>query len=68
MSIRLNAEVLDKARAAHGFTSDEQLAVHIGMSGAALRNLRNGRSAPSVATLVKLRTLTGQPLDSMVIV
>ena len=67
MSIRLDPSALDDARTLHGFTSDERLAAAIGMSGTAIRNLRHGRTSPSVATLVRLRRLTGRPLDGLVI-
>lgn len=67
MSIRLDPSALDDARTLHGFTSDERLAAAIDMSGTAIRNLRHGRTSPSVATLVRLRRLTGRPLDGLVI-
>ena len=67
MSIRLDPSALDDARNLHGFTSDERLAAAIDMSGTAIRNLRHGRTSPSVETLVRLRRLTGRPLDGMVI-
>ena len=67
MSIRLDPSALDDARNLHGFTSDERLAAAIDMSGTAIRNLRHGRTSPSVATLVRLRRLTGRPLDGLVI-
>ena len=66
MSIRLNPDVLDQAREMHGFTSDERLAAEIGMSGGAIRNLRHGHSEPTVRTLVKLRKLTGIPLEALI--
>ena len=67
MSIRLDPSALDDARTLHGFTSDERLAAAIDMSGTAIRNLRHGRTSPSVATLVRLRRLTGRPLDGLVV-
>ena len=67
MSIRLEPSALDDARALQGFTSDERLAAAIDMSGTAIRNLRHGRTSPRVATLVRLRRLTGRPLDGLVI-
>ena len=67
MSIRLDPSALDDARSLHGFTSDERLAAAIDMSGTAIRNLRHGRTSPSVATLVRLRRLTGRPLDGLVV-
>ena len=67
MSIRLDPSALDDARALHGFTSDERLAAALDMSGTAIRNLRHGRTSPSVATLVRLRRLTGRTLDGLVV-
>ncbi|MCT1719326.1 MULTISPECIES: helix-turn-helix domain-containing protein [Corynebacterium] len=63
----LDPSVLDDARRLGGYTSDEKLAAAIGMTGTAVRNLRHGRSSPSVATLVKLRSISGRPLDGMLI-
>lgn len=63
----LGPSVLDDARRLGGYTSDEKLAAAIGMTGTAVRNLRHGRSSPSVATLVKLRSISGRPLDGMLI-
>lgn len=66
MPYLLDATVLDDARKLGGFTSDEKLANHIGMSSSAIRNLRSGRSEPSIATLAKLRAVTGRSFDGMV--
>lgn len=63
---RLKSSALDQARKLHGFTSDDQLAAAIGMSGSAIRSLRHGRTSPSVATLFKLRQLTGIPVEALV--
>lgn len=63
---RLNEAALDQARKLHALTSDEKLASVLGMSGTAVRNLRKGRSSPSVATLFKLRELTGIPIEALV--
>nr|DAK57357.1 MAG TPA: helix-turn-helix domain protein [Caudoviricetes sp.] len=63
---RLNESALDQARKLHGLTSDEKLAAVLGMSGTAVRNLRKGRSSPSVVTLFKLRELTGIPIEALV--
>lgn len=65
--IRLDPTALDDARQLHDLTSDEKLAAAIGMTGVSIRNLRHGRTSPSVATLVKLRKLTGRPLDGLII-
>lgn len=63
----LNPSVLDQARTLHGFTSDEKLAAAIDMSGTAIRNLRHGRTSPSIATLMKLRKLTGIPVEALIV-
>lgn len=62
----LKPEVLDEARRINGFSSDEKLAAAIDMSGAAIRNMRHGRTSPLVGTLMKLRKLTGIPLEAMI--
>lgn len=64
---RINPDALDEAREMHGLTSDEKLAASLGMSATAIRNLRKGESSPSVATLVKLRKLTGIPLEALIV-
>lgn len=63
----LDPTVLDDARTLTGATSDEKLAPFLGLTGVTVRNLRHGRSTPSVATLVKLRSITGRPLDGLII-
>lgn len=63
----LKPEVLDEARKINGFTSDDKLAAAMDMSGAAIRNLRHGRTSPLVGTLMKLRKLTGIPLEAMIV-
>ena len=63
---RISPAALDEARRMHGLTSDEKLAAALGMSATAIRNLRRGESSPSVATLVKLRKLTGIPLEALI--
>lgn len=65
--IRLNPAVLDRARELKGFTSDEQLAVELGMSGATIRNLRHGRTAPTIATALKIGRLAGVPLEGFLV-
>ena len=65
--ICLDPTALDDARVQHGITSDEKLAAALGLTGTTIRNLRSGRSTPSTATLVKLRSLTGRPLDGLII-
>lgn len=64
---RLNPNVLDRARELNGFTSDEKLGAEIGVSGTTVRNWRHGRGTPSIQRLMQLRTLTGLPLDSLLI-
>lgn len=65
--IRLKASALDDARRLLGVSSDERLAAQIEMSSTAIRNLRAGRSAPSVGTLVKLRKVTGIPFEALIV-
>lgn len=64
--IRLNPEVLDKAIEVTGSRSDDQLGqAFLDLTGATIRSYRAGRSAPSLATLMKLKRITGIPLDRM---
>ena len=64
---RLDPHVLDEARRLHGLTSDEKLAHEIEMSGTSIRDLRQARTGPTVGTLMKLRKLTGLPLEAMIL-
>lgn len=64
---RLNPSALDQARKLHSFTSDEKLAAAMDMTGTSIRNLRHGRTSPSVATLMKLRKLTGIPMEALIV-
>lgn len=64
--IRVKETVLDQARELHGFTSDEKLAAALGMSGTAVRNLRHGKSAPRITTLLSLQKLTGIPIEGLI--
>lgn len=63
----LKPSALDKARSIHGLTSDEKLAAAMNMSGTSIRNLRHGRTSPTVETLMKLRKLTDLPLEAMLV-
>lgn len=65
--IRINPAVLNRARELKGFTSDEQLAVELGMSGAAIRNLRHGRTAPTIATALKIARFAGVPIEGLLV-
>lgn len=65
--IRLNPEVIDKAIEVTGSRSDDQLGqAFLDLTGATIRNYRAGRSAPSIVTLMRLKQITGIPLDRMV--
>ena len=65
--IRLNPAVLDKAIELTGARSDDQLGqAFLNLTGATIRNYRAGKSAPSIVTLMRLKQLTGIPLDRMV--
>ena len=64
--IRLNSKVLDRAKELTGSRSDDQLGLaFLNLTGATIRNYRAGRSAPSVVTLMRLKEITGMPLDQM---
>lgn len=63
--IRIRAEALDQAREMHGFSSDEKLAAALELSSTSVRNLRKGRSSPSISTLLRLRKLTGIPIEAL---
>lgn len=66
--IRLDPQVLDKARELTGSRSDDQLGqAFLNLTGVTVRNYRAGKSLPTVVTLARLRELTGIPLDRMVI-
>lgn len=67
MGIRLNPDVLDAARRIDGLTSDEQLGSAIGKTGHTIRSWRKGSTAPNIAALMRLKQITGWPLDRMVI-
>lgn len=64
--IRLDPEVLDATREIYHLSSDEKLANKLGISGSTVANLRSGRTAPTIATLMAIKKATGRPLDSLV--
>lgn len=64
---QLNPDVLDKAISITGARSDDQLGqAFLNLTGATIRNYRAGKSAPTIATLMRLKQITGIPLDSMI--
>lgn len=63
---RLNPNVLDDAKTRWGL-SDARLADRLGISPNTLIRYRRGDSEPSLTVMVKLRSLTGWPLDGLVI-
>lgn len=67
MDIRINPDVLDAARHIDGLTSDEQLGGAIGKTGHTIRSWRSGKTAPNIAALMRLKQITGWPLDRMVV-
>lgn len=67
MAYILDPAVIDDARRKGGFTSDDKLAAAIDSSGATIRYLRKGRRTPSIATLMKLRDISGWWLEDMII-
>lgn len=65
--VRLNPKVLDRAIELTGSRSDDQLGqAFLNLTGMTLRNYRSGKSTPSIATLMRLKKITGMPLDQMV--
>lgn len=64
---RLNPYALDDAKTRWGLTSDARLAHRLGIDPRTLARYRSGEQEPSVRILVKLRALTGWPLDGLVI-
>lgn len=65
--IRIKASVLDQARKLHGLTSDEQLGAELGLSGTTVRNLRHGRTSPTLATVLKISRLAGVPIEGLIV-
>jgi len=65
--IRIDPTVLDDARRICGLTSDEQLGVQIGRTGATVRSLRKGLTSSSITDLMELKRITGRTLDNLVI-
>lgn len=66
--IRLNPKILDRAKELTGSRSDDQLGqAFLNLTGATIRNYRNGKSLPTVVTLARLRELTGMPMDQMIL-
>lgn len=65
--IRLDPAVLDAARRIDGLTSDEQLGAALGKTGHTVRSWRSGVTAPNIAALMRLKQITGWPLDRMVV-
>ncbi|CAM5402659.1 helix-turn-helix domain-containing protein [Corynebacterium variabile] len=66
MAVRLNPHVLDDARDRWGLTSDARLAAKLGVAPGTVGHLRKGDTEPTVRVLLKLRALTGWPLDGLV--
>lgn len=66
MIYRLNQEVVDKALELTGAKSEIQLAYgFLFISDGTLRNYLNGKTSPNLATLMRLKNITGIPLDRM---
>lgn len=66
MFYRLDPAVLDRAKQVTSATSDEQLGQQfLTKTGSTVRNYRTGKTAPDVVTLMRLREITGIPLDQM---
>lgn len=68
MDIRLDATVLDIALQATGARGDEALGqIYLGRTGSTVRSYRRGETVPPISVLVRLRHLTGWPIDRMII-
>ncbi|CAB0543008.1 hypothetical protein CIP107527_00694 [Corynebacterium diphtheriae] len=66
--VRLNPIVLDKAKELTGARSDDQLGqAFLNLTGTTIRAYRSGKSNPNIITIMRLKQLTGIPLDQMVI-
>lgn len=66
--IRLDPEVLDRARYVLGLSSDYELAEYIGRTPACVSNWRRGRNAPGLQDLVTLQKITGCPYGEMLLI
>lgn len=64
---RLNPYVLDDAKTRWGLTTDARLADRLDVDPRTLARYRSGAQEPPVKILVRLRALTGWPLDGLVI-
>lgn len=58
MNFKIRPQVLDKIRADHGYTSDQELADALGLAPGTVQRLRAG-ACPSVPTLVKILDVAG---------
>ncbi|MBC3186395.1 transcriptional regulator [Corynebacterium sp. zg-331] len=68
MEYRLDPTVLDHAKAASGARSDEQLGqMFLYKTGETVRKWRRGATNPDVVSLMRLKNITGRPLDTMMI-
>lgn len=68
MNYRLRPAVLDIARDKTGSESDEQLGQnHLRKTGSTIRNWRTGKTTPDVVGLMRLRKITGIPLEEMLL-
>lgn len=65
--IRLDPQVLDKAIEITGSRSDDQLGqAFLDLTGNTIRAYRSGKSTPNIVTLMRLKQLTGVPIDQMI--
>lgn len=68
MEYRLDPTVLDHAKTASGARSDEQLGqTFLYKTGATVRKWRRGDTAPDIVSLMRLKQITGRPVDTMMI-
>lgn len=66
--MRIDPKVLEEAMDKTGSNSLDELGwKFLGKTGTTIRNYHNGKSTPSVATLMILKRITGRPLDDMIL-
>ncbi|WP_327083224.1 helix-turn-helix domain-containing protein [Mycolicibacter heraklionensis] len=61
---RLRPQVIDRARDRHNCSSDEQLAVKLGMASGTLARIRRGDN-PSFVTAIRLLEAADMPLSGI---
>lgn len=59
-------KLLEEAKTKAGITSDNALALEIGIHRQAINNYRKHRSAPDIFTMSRLADLTGRPIEEII--